>query len=97
MIQSYVMKRTVTQFTCNNMVNASFSTFSALISSNFWPYMLSTSICIIYSYIDDVLSINNPDFENYLGQIYLVMFEIRDTTEGTTSICVLPRFTTVDR
>ena len=23
-----------------------------------------------YRYIDDVLSINNPDFENYLGQMY---------------------------
>ena len=27
------------QFICNPMVNPSFGTFSALISSNFWPYM----------------------------------------------------------
>ena len=27
------------QFICNPMVNPSFSTFSVLISSNFWPYM----------------------------------------------------------
>ena len=39
-------------------------------------------------YIDDVLSINNPDFENYLGQMYPSEFEIKDTTETNTSwIC----------
>ena len=39
-----------------------------------------------YRYIDDVLSINNPDFENYLGQMYPVELEIKDTTESTTSV-----------
>ena len=33
-----------------------------------------------YRYIDDVLSINNPDFENYLGQMYPPELEIKDTT-----------------
>ena len=38
-----------------------------------------------YRYIDDVLSINNQNFENYLGQIYPVEFEIKDTTVINTS------------
>ena len=39
-----------------------------------------------YRYIDDVLSINTPDFENYLGQMYLAELEIKDTTESNTSV-----------
>ena len=38
-----------------------------------------------YRYIDDVLSINNPYFENYLGQMYTAELEIKDTTESNTS------------
>ena len=34
-----------------------------------------------YRYIDDVLSINNPDFENYLGQMYPPKLEIKDTKQ----------------
>ena len=30
-------------------------------------------------FIDDALSINNPDFEKYLGQIYLAELVIKDT------------------
>ena len=33
----------------------------------------------------DVLSINNPEFENYLGHMYLAELEIKDTTESITS------------
>ena len=33
-----------------------------------------------YRYIDDVLSINNPEFENYLDQMYPVELEVKDTT-----------------
>ena len=40
-------------------------------------------------YIDDVLSINNPDFENYLGQMYPAELEIKDTTESNTSASYL--------
>ena len=40
-------------------------------------------------YIDDILSINNPDFENYLGQIYPAELEIKDTTESNTSASYL--------
>ena len=38
-----------------------------------------------YRYIDDVLSINNPDFEKYLGQIYPAELENKDTLESNTS------------
>ena len=42
-----------------------------------------------YRYIDDVLSINNPDFEKYLGQMYPAELEIKDTTESNTSASYL--------
>ena len=45
-------------------------------------------------YIDDVLSINNTEFENYLGQMYSAELKMHDTTESITYF--LPRFTTVD-
>ena len=38
-----------------------------------------------YRYIDDVLSINNPEFDNFLGQMYLVELEMKDTTESNTT------------
>ena len=38
-----------------------------------------------HRYFDYVLSINNPEFENYLGQMYPAELEIKDTTESTTS------------
>ena len=31
---------------------------------------LASQFNFTYRYIDDVLSINNPDFENYIGQMY---------------------------
>ena len=42
-----------------------------------------------YRYIDYVLSINNPEFENDLGQMYLIEPEIKDTTESYTSASYL--------
>ena len=51
---------------------------------------------LTYRYIDDVLSVNNQEFENYLGQMYPAAFEIKDTTESITSASCL-RFTNVDR
>ena len=36
---------------------------------------LASRFNFTYRYIDDVLSINNPEFENYLGQIYPVELE----------------------
>ena len=48
-----------------------------------------------YRYIDDVLSINNPDFENYLGQMYPTELEIKD--DGEQHLCFLIGFTPVDQ
>ena len=47
-------------------------------------------------YIDDVLSINNPDFENYLGQMYPTELEIKDTTESNTSGSYLDLLLTIE-
>ena len=38
-----------------------------------------------YRYIDDVLSINNPDFKNYLGQMYPAELQIKGTTESNVN------------
>ena len=46
---------------------------------------LASRLNFTYRYIDDVLSINSPEFENYLGQMYPVELEIKDTTESNTS------------
>ena len=50
-----------------------------------------------YRYIDDVLSINNPEFENYLGQMYPVELEIKDTTESYTSASYLDLLLSIGR
>ena len=49
---------------------------------------LASQFNFTYRYIDDVLSIN-PDFENYLGQMYPAELEIKDTTESNTSASYL--------
>ena len=50
-----------------------------------------------YRYINDVLSINNPDFKNYLGQIFPTELEIKDMTESNTSASYLDLRTPVDQ
>ena len=50
---------------------------------------LASQFNFTYRYIDDVLSINNPDFENYLGQMYPTELAIEDTTESITSASYL--------
>ena len=52
---------------------------------------------LTYKYIDDVLSINNPEFENYLGQMYPAELEIKDTTESTTSASFLDLLLSIGR
>ena len=52
---------------------------------------------LTYRYIDDVLSINNPEFENYLGQMYPAELEINDTTESTTSASYLDLLLSIER
>ena len=42
--------------------------------------LLASQFNFTYRYIEDVLSINNPDFENYLGQMYPAELEIKDTS-----------------
>ena len=58
---------------------------------------LASRFNFTYRYIDDVLSINNPEFENYLGQIYPVELEIKDTTESTTSASYLDLLLSIGR
>ena len=50
-----------------------------------------------YRYIDDLLSINNPDFDNYLGQMYPAELEIKDTTESNTSASYLDLLLSIGR
>ena len=42
---------------------------------------LAKSFHFTYRYIDDVLSINNPKFGDYIDYIYPVELEIKDTTD----------------
>ena len=39
--------------------------------------------------IDGVSPINNPEFENYLGEMYPIELEIKDTTESNTAASYL--------
>ena len=50
-----------------------------------------------YRYIDDLLSINNPEFDNYPGQIYSVELEIKDTTERSISAFYLDLLLSIGR
>ena len=50
---------------------------------------LTSRFNLTYRYIDDVLSINKLEFENYLGQMYPAELKIKDTTESTTSASFL--------
>ena len=47
--------------------------------------------------IDDVLSIYNPEFENFLGQMYPAELEIKDTTESTISASYLDLLPSIGR
>ena len=46
---------------------------------------LASQFNLTYRYIDDVLSRNNTEFENFLGQIYPAELEIKDTIESIIS------------
>ena len=54
-----------------------------------WKEKIAPQFNFTYRFIDNVLSINNPDFENYLGQMYPAELEIKDTTESNTSASYL--------
>ena len=51
--------------------------------------LLASRFNLTYRYIDDVLCINNPEFENYVGQRYPSELEIKDTSESITSASYL--------
>ena len=55
----------------------------------FHTSLLASRFNFTYRYIDYVLSINNPEFENYLGEMHPVELEIKDTTESNTSASYL--------
>ena len=58
---------------------------------------LASQFNFTYRYIDDVLSINNSDFENYLGQMYPPELAIKDTTESNTSASYLDLLLSIGR
>ena len=58
---------------------------------------LASQFIFTYRYIDDVLSINNPDFGHYLGQMYPPELEIKDTTESNTSASYLDLLLSIGR
>ena len=58
---------------------------------------LASRFNFTYLYIDDVLFINNLEFENHLGQMYLVECEIKDTTDINTSASNLDLLLSIGR
>ena len=40
-------------------------------------------------YIDDLFSINNADFTNYISAIYPSELELKDTSTSSTKVCYL--------
>ena len=52
---------------------------------------------LTYEYIDAVLSINNPECENYLGQMYPAELEFKNTTESITSASCLDLLLSIGR
>ena len=58
---------------------------------------LASRFKFTYRYIDNVLSINNHDFENNLGQINPPKLEIIDTTESNTSASYLDLLLSIGR
>ena len=77
---------------------------SVFIRSGFHPVValneikqLASRFNLTYRYIDDVLFINNLEFENYLDQMYPVELEIKDTGESITSASYLDLQMTIER
>ena len=61
---------------------------------------LASQFNVTYRYIDDVLSINNSDFENYLGQMYSLSLRSKTRRRATlllpTWICFCQSVGTVN-
>ena len=47
---------------------------------------LASQFNFTYRYFEDVLSINNPDFEEHPSKMYLTELEIKDTTTSNTTL-----------
>ena len=58
---------------------------------------LASRFNLTYMYIDDILSINNQEFENYLDKMYPAELENKDTTESTTSASYLDLLLSIGR
>ena len=58
---------------------------------------LASQFNFTYRYIDDVLSINNQDFQNYIGQIYPTELEIKYKTDSNFSASYLDLVLSVGR
>ena len=57
---------------------------------------LASQFNTTYRYIDDVLSINNPNIVHHLGTIYPDELEIKETTESNTSTSYLDILLSID-
>ena len=58
---------------------------------------LASRLNLTYRFIDDVLSINNPELEIYLGQMYSIKLEIKDTIDSITSASYLDLLPSIGR
>ena len=58
---------------------------------------LTSQFNFTYRYIDDILSINNQEFENYLGKMYPVELEIEDTTKSHISASYMDLLLSIGR
>ena len=67
------------------LVDNIFVVFGRKVFQHIVAIPMGTNFNFTYRYIDDVLSINNRDFQNYLDQMYPAEFEIKDTTESNSS------------
>ena len=52
---------------------------------------------LTYRCIDDILSINNPEFDNYRGQMYPAELEINDASESTAPVSYLNLLLSIGR
>ena len=72
----------------------------SLICHTFIGFQRCTKIPIntdLLRYIDDVLSINNSDFDNDLGQMNPAEFKINDMTKSNTSASYLDLLMSIGR
>ena len=58
--------------------------------------MKAISFYFTFCYIDDVFSLNNSKFGDYVERIYLIELEIRDTTDTVKSASYLDLHLEID-